>query len=124
MDKRNLKNTPVVITESKDKIFIECSGLFEDLDNFINICHSKGFENSDITIVLRTYNDMHVSIHELYSIRGLIEQYATSISNSDDDLTKFVKSELSIRNNFSHFSDKKFLKDTNFKQLFMLGLMV
>ena len=110
MDKRNLKNTPVVITESKDKIFIECSGLFEDLDNFINICHSKGFENSDITIVLRTYNDMQVSIHELYSIRGLIEQYATSISNSDDDLTKFVKSELSIRNNFSHFSDKKFLK--------------
>lgn len=109
------------VTESVNSIYIECDKLFTDLDAVVKSYMAKGFLKSDMNVILSGYDNMLVPLEQLETIKNNIKNYTSNILAQDSELTKFVKSELSIRKNFNML--RSFAqKDLTLPELFQKGL--
>ncbi len=90
------------ITKTQNQITIECTGFFTDLESKIQKYEQQAYKKEDIRIILSDYDNQVVSLQTLEQLREQIKQLTKDISPKDGDLTRFVKTALSIRKNIQY----------------------
>lgn len=90
------------ISEGKNKLTIEMTGFFTDLEEVIRKYEQKAFIKEDIRIILKDYSNQVISLKTLEELREKVKQLTSHISEKDKGATKLVKTMLSIRKNIQY----------------------
>lgn len=100
------------ISEGKNKLTIEITGFFTDLEEVVKKYEQKAFIKEDIRIILKDYSNQVIPLKTLEELREKAKQLTSHISGKDKDTTKLVKTMLSIRKNiqFTKKNDADFIQ--------------
>lgn len=87
------------ISEGENKLTIEMTGFFTELEEVIKKYEQKAFLKEDIRVILADYSNQVISLKELEQLRERVKQLTSHILPNDKEATRLVKTMLSIRKN-------------------------
>ena len=100
-----------------NKIYINCTSFFTNLEDIVEKYRRQDYIKEDINVILDDYDGMVIPLKTLEEMRAKINEYTADIDINDNQLTKFVKSMLSINKNSKIINNA----DLNFSESILKG---